>query len=144
MRLFCTSSTFTSAMLLLGMPLPLTARRQGPGGERWRWGKAHTGAHAAGTGARSRARAEPCRAEPSHPPAAGGGRRPRPAPTYPSRRGGPTSARLKGRAWPPAPRVFVLSTRGRRAKGAAGTRGTRPASACPPQAVLCPQITEKK
>lgn len=95
MRRFCTSSTFTSAMLRLGMPLPSQ-----PGG-----GPAGSGGAGGGSGTRSPDRSLQRRARPSRPPAAGGGRRPRTAPAYPSRRGGPAAIRLKGRAAPPGPRV---------------------------------------
>lgn len=64
-------------------------------------------AQAAGTGACSAAPAQP-----SRPPAAGGGRRPRPAPAYPGRRGGPATARLKGATGTTRP-TRVRSTRGR-------------------------------
>lgn len=78
-------------------------------------------AQAAGTGACS---AAPSPAEPSRPPAAGGGRRPRPAPAYPGRRGGPATASLKGRPAPPAPRVSA--SRAAADKGCPAPRSPHP------------------
>lgn len=94
----------------------LAARR--PGGERRRWGRLW----------RTQPGPEPAaprRARPSRPPAAGGGRRPRTAPAYPSQRGGPAAIRLKGRAAPLGPRVCGPTSRGVVSGECAAQRGGR-------------------